>query len=260
MDHWGGPWNSNSNSNSSRKDGDDKRRRETEQGYSKDYYSSSDPFADDTDDTCLRTSNPYYTTTSFKIKKTPSYNNNDYSKYTGEYSLGADQNSSSEGPSVSFSFEQGSPERTSSGYFPAGSYSDGSLTDSSSPGYSDRYTSSYSDPYSPGYSDSYSSGYRETCPLECSGCREQEYSTSYASRPSSICRDCGPQGFSECNDLCREQCQCEEQFKVDGCCGQCGFNKAQYRPPGRVQVTAKVLFGSVGAIANLKQKKKSSKK
>ncbi|XP_066966446.1 uncharacterized protein [Macrobrachium rosenbergii] len=56
------------------------------------------------------------------------------------------------------------------------------------------------------------------------------------------CRSCSP-----------SQCGGGDRCDLYGSCGQREY------PPSRVQVTAKVLFGSVSAISNLKQKKGSKK-
>lgn len=111
----------------------------------------------------------------------------------------------------------------------AGGYYD----DHSSPGYNDSRYGGYG-------SDYYNSGYGNHGQAEYSG------QTSDVNVGNSQCYGEQPcQGYGACSQAqCSEYSECREQ--------QCQSS--------RVEVTAKVLFGSVSAISNLKQKKSSKKK
>lgn len=151
-------------------------------------------------------------------------NNNDYSKYaggSGEYLP--------EAPGYN-TFENS----CAGGYYDdhaSPGYSDNRY-DNSSPGYNDSRYDSYNDYYNPGYG-----AHGQT---EYSGQRSDANPGS-----SQCCGEPSCQGYGVCDqERCSEYNECRGQ--------QCQSS--------RVKVTAKVLFGSVSAISNLKQKKSSKKK
>ncbi|XP_063858737.1 uncharacterized protein LOC135099939 [Scylla paramamosain] len=109
-------------------------------------------------------------------------------------------------------------------------------------GYYDDHHSSpdYYDNRYDGYSGDYHSGYGNQGHTEYSG-----HPGDYDGGSSSCYRDQGCHGLNACH-----QSQCSEY-------NECRRQQCQ---SSRVEVTAKVLFGSVSAISNLKQKKSSKKK
>lgn len=100
-------------------------------------------------------------------------------------------------------------------------------------GYSDYKCDPYSTQYNcPGYSDYPSQQYPSQCYSDCTNpqCRRDQNPINYS--------ESGYSDYSQYSD----------------------YSRQEYQQPSRVQVTAKVLFGSVSAISNLKQKKCTKKK
>ncbi|XP_042872265.1 uncharacterized protein DDB_G0283357-like [Penaeus japonicus] len=124
-----------------------------------------------------------------------------------------------------------------SGYGPqATGYSDlnsDHASQAQNPGYSDYKYDPYSTQYNyPGYSDYQNQQYQSQCYSDCTNpqCRRDQ-------SPSN-CSESGYSDYGQYSD----------------------YSRPEYQPPSRVQVTAKLLFGSVSAISNLKQKKCTKKK
>ncbi|XP_068247495.1 uncharacterized protein [Palaemon carinicauda] len=110
-------------------------------------------------------------------------------------------------------------------------------------------------------SSSYDVNSNETCGTDYRYSYQQPHHSADGSYPQ--CQQghggCGdPQCYGDVHEGDYRSCS-QSQCSADRCdpYGSCG--QREYAAPSRVQVTAKVLFGSVSAISNLKQKKCTKK-
>ncbi|XP_069947172.1 uncharacterized protein [Cherax quadricarinatus] len=167
-------------------------------------------------------------------------NNNDYSKYTGSRYGVSGMGSNDLPHTVNYDPLQASRSQ----YIPGGRY-----RNSEALGYNESlpveqdYSDSLQGRLGYSYLDSsdYSAGtYPEQQGYSGAASSQQRYSDLRLQSDAT----CSPPRYSE---ECSEYSECSRQ-------------QQQEYTPSRVQVTAKVLFGSVSAISNLKQKKKTTRK
>ncbi|XP_064118513.1 uncharacterized protein LOC135223710 [Macrobrachium nipponense] len=146
-------------------------------------------------------------------------NNNDYSKYTGDHL----------------------PSTSDYGYYGSESSAAGDYSSSSSSSCDVNCNEEYGTDYRYSHQQHHHSG-SGSYPQCQRGYGGYGDSQCYGDAQRGGCGSCSP---SQCGG---------DRCDLYGSCGQ-----REYPPPSRVQVTAKVLFGSVSAISNLKQKKSSKK-